>query len=154
MHIKIILFLLLPAVSLSQNLFETYSVEDGFGQSQVYDVFQDSKGYIWVGTNGGGLSKFDGFTVTNFSTQDGLISNVVNVISEDSQGISGLVRKKVLVNMMAKYSLILQKKTAYLTIMSGAFWTTERETFSSPPTEEASANTMAKVILFSLKRMA
>ncbi len=86
MHIKIILFLLLPAVSLSQNLFETYSVEDGFGQSQVYDVFQDSKGYIWVGTNGGGLSKFDGFTVTNFSTQDGLISNVVNVISEDSQG--------------------------------------------------------------------
>ncbi len=86
MHIKIILFLLLPAVSLSQNHFETYSVEDGFGQSQVFNVFQDSKGYIWVATNGGGLSKFDGFTVTNFSTQDGLIYNVVNVISEDSQG--------------------------------------------------------------------
>ncbi len=56
--------------------------------------------------------------------------------------------------MMAKYSLILQKKTAYRTIMSGAFWKIECETSGLPLMEEASANTMAKVILFSLKRMA
>ena len=39
--------------------FRTYSIEDGLSESVVYDIIQDSDGYIWLAT-GFGLNKFDG----------------------------------------------------------------------------------------------
>ena len=39
--------------------FRTYSIEDGLSESVVYDIIQDSDGYIWMAT-GFGLNKFDG----------------------------------------------------------------------------------------------
>ena len=45
--------------------FHNYSVKDGVAQSQVYSLLQDSRGYLWMGTLGGGLSRFDGI---NFKT--------------------------------------------------------------------------------------
>jgi len=55
--------------------FRNYNVDDGLAQSQVFCIFQDSKGYMWFGTNGWGASKFDGkkfknFTVTNVLLRD------------------------------------------------------------------------------------
>ncbi len=44
--------------------FRNFSVENGLGQSQVYSVIQDHKGYLWFGTRGGGLSRFDGQNLT------------------------------------------------------------------------------------------
>ncbi len=37
-----------------------YSVNQGLPQSQVYAVAQDERGYLWFGTQGGGLGRFDG----------------------------------------------------------------------------------------------
>ncbi|MCH8330571.1 MAG: hypothetical protein IH946_04195, partial [Bacteroidetes bacterium] len=45
--------------------FQSYSIDFGLPQSTVYDMLQDERGYIWAGTEGGGLSRFDG---TNFTT--------------------------------------------------------------------------------------
>jgi len=63
--------------------FIKYSISQGLPQSQVYAAHQDSRGYIWFGTQGGGLSRFDGNKFTNFSTKNGLPSNYIQAIYED-----------------------------------------------------------------------
>ena len=65
--------------------FQHYSVEDGLTSSTIYDVLQDSEGFIWLGTEAG-VSRFDGINFTNFSKQDGLGDNEVFQIFEDSKG--------------------------------------------------------------------
>jgi ligand-binding sensor domain-containing protein len=47
--------------------FKNYSVEDGLAHSDIYTVFQDSKGYLWIGYYGGGVDRFDGKKITNFT---------------------------------------------------------------------------------------
>lgn len=56
--------------------FVSYSVKEGLAQTQVYSICQDEEGYLWLGT-AGGASKFDGATFTNYSTENGLLHNVV-----------------------------------------------------------------------------
>lgn len=75
---------LFPATAQPCN-FLTYSIAEGLPQSQVYALLQDSRGYIWCGTQGGGISRFDGLRFKTFDTDDGLPSNFVNAIFEDSQ---------------------------------------------------------------------
>ncbi len=41
---------------------KTFSLSEGLPQSQVYGFYQGKDGYLWVGTKGGGISKFDGKT--------------------------------------------------------------------------------------------
>ncbi|MGD1847453.1 MAG: two-component regulator propeller domain-containing protein [Salibacteraceae bacterium] len=65
--------------------FISYSIEEGLAQSQVQAMYQDQKGYLWIGTYGG-VSRFDGLNFTNFSTDDGLLYNQVNAITEDVNG--------------------------------------------------------------------
>ena len=43
---------------------------------------QDSKGYIWMGTQAG-LSRFDGKNFITYTTAQGLADNTVNCIFED-----------------------------------------------------------------------
>lgn len=62
--------------------FRYYSVEDGLIMSSVAKIYQDSKGYIWFGTQGG-LSRFDGLKFTNYSIEDGLNDKTVLSIVED-----------------------------------------------------------------------
>lgn len=45
--------------SQGENFFN-YSIADGLPQSQVFAICQDSSGYIWAGTQGGGIAVFDG----------------------------------------------------------------------------------------------
>ncbi len=66
--------------------FKTYTVEDGLAQSQVRAISQDARGYLWIGTNGGGLSRFDGQRFKNYTTADGLAGNRVWTILEDQKG--------------------------------------------------------------------
>jgi len=79
-----IILLFVAAVGFSQTYdFKNYNVEDGLAQSQVNCIFQDSKGYIWFGTGGGGVSKYDGKTFKNFAPSNGSISNTVYSMAED-----------------------------------------------------------------------
>lgn len=57
--------------------FRNFSVEHGLGQSQVYCSLQDHKGYLWFGTRGGGLSRFDGQNFESFTDKQGLINNYI-----------------------------------------------------------------------------
>ena len=51
----------------------------------VYDVTQDSQGYIWFGTNSG-LYRFDGLEMKSFSTRDGLPGNEILQLHRTKNG--------------------------------------------------------------------
>ncbi len=57
-----------------------YTLEDGLPQSQVYALTLDTKGYLWLGTQGGGLARFDGNDFKVFNTTHGLASNYIQAI--------------------------------------------------------------------------
>jgi signal transduction histidine kinase/ligand-binding sensor domain-containing protein len=65
--------------------YSQYTVENGLANSNVYISFQDSKNFIWLGTEGG-VNRFDGKTFDTFTTQDGLADNDVLRIFEDRKG--------------------------------------------------------------------
>ncbi len=66
---------ILPA---QNNQLREYTIKDGLPQSQVYDMVQDEKGYLWLGTQGSGLCNFDGDTFQVWNETNGLISNYIH----------------------------------------------------------------------------
>jgi signal transduction histidine kinase/ligand-binding sensor domain-containing protein len=70
--------------------FENISVNEGLSQSTGRVVIQDSKGFIWIGTQDG-LNKYDGrsFTVYNSDPLDtnSMSDNFIQDITEDEEGI-------------------------------------------------------------------
>jgi ligand-binding sensor domain-containing protein/two-component sensor histidine kinase len=81
----IILLLGSSPVRAQQFHFRNYSVEEGLAQSQVYALCEDSRGFLWLGTRGGGLSRFDGLNFKTYTIKEGLSSNYIFCITEDKQ---------------------------------------------------------------------
>jgi diguanylate cyclase (GGDEF)-like protein len=86
------LLLITPAATTAQdrNLrFEQLSLEDGLSQSYVNTVFQDSRGFMWFGTEDG-LNRYDGrsFTIFKHDTEDpsSLSHNFIWDVLEDRNG--------------------------------------------------------------------
>jgi len=69
-----------------QYQMRNYSVKEGIGQSQVFSLLQDRRGYLWMGTRGGGLTRFDGVEFTHYTTKEGLVNNYIYKIIEDKNG--------------------------------------------------------------------
>ncbi|GAB4488024.1 MAG: hypothetical protein OHK0019_03800 [Saprospiraceae bacterium] len=83
----LLLLLLLTATATAQQYdLRRYSLTEGLPQSQVFAAMQDSRGYMWFGTQGGGVCRFDGLDFQTFTTDDGIPSNFVSAIFEDSEG--------------------------------------------------------------------
>ncbi len=81
-----VMFLLWASLSAQKLDFISYTVEEGLSQSEARSVFQDSRGYLWVGTAGGGVCKFDGIEFTEYSHKQGLEGTFITHIAEDSIG--------------------------------------------------------------------
>ncbi len=84
-----LLFLILLSIKLlSQNhiAFNHLTVEDGLSQSSVTCIFQDSKGFMWFGTQDG-LNRYDGYKFnvykSNSSDSTTLTQNFIFSIFED-----------------------------------------------------------------------
>lgn len=71
-----ILLLLCCHVVFAQEHSTHYTVAKGLPNDITYGIFQDHKGYIWIGTDDG-LVKFDGNTFKTYTKKDGLLSNFV-----------------------------------------------------------------------------
>jgi len=84
---NLIFFLLFIQVAQAQRYnFRTWSLAEGLPQSQVFELMQDSRGILWMGTNGGGLTRFDGKNFETFTTEDGLANNQIRQIIEAKDG--------------------------------------------------------------------
>ncbi len=70
-------------MSAQQNNFFKYSVAEGLAQSQVYCMESDQHGNLWMGTQGGGLSSFDGKVFKSYTFKEGLSSNYVESLFAD-----------------------------------------------------------------------
>src|SRR5690606_33997489 len=62
-----------------------YKAIDGLPQSQVKIILEDENGYLWIGTVGGGLARFDGRQFRVYTTLDGLLSNIVTSMTFDAR---------------------------------------------------------------------
>src|SRR3954471_3366612 len=60
-----------------------YKSIDGLPQSQVDIMLEDKNGYLWIGTHGGGLARFDGREFKVYTTLDGLLSNIISYLKLD-----------------------------------------------------------------------
>ncbi|MGB2128219.1 MAG: histidine kinase [Flavicella sp.] len=58
-----------------------YFIEDGLALNNTWALAEDSSQNIWVGSYGGGLSRFDGTSWEVFSTDDGLVHNEITSLS-------------------------------------------------------------------------
>lgn len=61
-------------------------VDQGLNSAYLRAICQDKMGNIWLGSFGGGLSKFDGERFYHFTQNQGLSNDYVRAISEDRQG--------------------------------------------------------------------
>ncbi len=73
-------------VQAQYHYFQNYTVEKGLPQSQVSSIFQDQRGNLWIGTNGGGLCRFTGSKFDVYTRKDGLLSDLILDIKEDKNG--------------------------------------------------------------------
>ncbi|MCP4591054.1 MAG: hypothetical protein GY842_09935, partial [bacterium] len=63
----------------------SYTPDDGLVASQLWDLLQDSRGYIWI-AGSTGLSRWDGLSFVSFTAADGLHNPVIRTIVEDRLG--------------------------------------------------------------------
>lgn len=90
----IILILWLIATNIAAQITdfksEHYAVDDGLSQGSANCIFQDKKGFIWIGTQDG-LNKFDGYKFTTYQHNpldtNTISANWVYGIDEDDNGI-------------------------------------------------------------------
>lgn len=87
--INILIPISVSAESLKSGNFEKLSIDEGLSNEYVTSIFQDSKGYMWIGTIDG-LNRYDGerIKVYNCSVdrENSLSSTYINAIEEDSRG--------------------------------------------------------------------
>jgi ligand-binding sensor domain-containing protein len=79
------LLFLRPCVQAGEASYLHYTVDEGLPSNEVYDVYEDSLGYIWFATDHG-ISRFDGYAFKNYSTNDGLVHNTIFGFYEDHRG--------------------------------------------------------------------
>ncbi len=65
--------------------YRQYTAEQGLPSTEVYDIIQDRKGYIWVATDRG-VARFDGYSFESLTTAEGLSNNVVFKLCEGPDG--------------------------------------------------------------------
>ncbi len=85
-----LLFLLAVLITCNQANCQNYytknlTTTDGLPSNIIQDIFKDSRGYFWIGTDAG-LCKFDGLNFSNYTTKDGLPGNNIWSITEDDIG--------------------------------------------------------------------
>jgi signal transduction histidine kinase/ligand-binding sensor domain-containing protein/DNA-binding response OmpR family regulator len=95
MNLRFLFPVFLLAVFLSaqaQNslTFHHFTTSDGLSQNSVQCIFQDSRGFIWIGTANDGLNKFDGYHFVTYKSREGdvhsLSNNDIIAIAEDREG--------------------------------------------------------------------
>ena len=66
---------------------KNYNYVNGLPSDPIREIFEDSKGFIWLGFRTKGLIKWqNGKIIKHYTEKDGLPSNTVNAVNEDKNG--------------------------------------------------------------------
>lgn len=135
-----------------------YATLDGLPSNTIYQIFQDSKKFIWF-TSEAGVVKFDGSTFITFRKKDGLSSNDVVRIKEDSKGRIWIFCYNGSVNYIYNNKIYSGKNTPFLNSLLGNgfvldfftdpdqtihFYNWQREVFSLDTNNRVSKNFLFK----------
>ena len=113
-YVGMFLFFISNAPCLKAQRVRLFTPNDGLSNSHINNIYQDSKGYIWISTENG-LNKFNGYdfevylSIPNDSTS--LKGNYVTCVYEDSRGLfwvgttNGLMRYDRTKNAFAPWNL-------------------------------------------------
>ena len=66
--------------------FTNFTSDDGLALNAITCSIMDQAGNLWFGTQGGGVSRYDGKSFTNYSTTQGLCDNLVTCLCQDKEG--------------------------------------------------------------------
>ena len=64
---------------------KTYTTADGLPRDRIRKIVKDSRGFLWFCTPEG-LSRFDGYKITNYGLADGLTNPAINDFIETHDG--------------------------------------------------------------------
>ena len=116
-----------------QVFFKSYTVQDGLVANPVRCIYQDNKGFIWIGTFEG-VSRYDGYKFTNYTTANGLSHNFINsfyqlgdqlLIAENNGAIdiveNNRIRRGFLLNSAANFITPLGDRLLFTTDTSGVY---------------------------------
>ena len=67
--------------------WRTFTSLDGLTHNNVYSISPGPDGVLWLGTYGGGVSRYDGSEFVNLTTHDGLVSDWVNITHIAPDGV-------------------------------------------------------------------
>jgi ligand-binding sensor domain-containing protein/serine phosphatase RsbU (regulator of sigma subunit) len=110
--------------------FSTFGKLQGLKHDQIRCMIQDKSGNLWIGTDGGGVSKYDGKYFTHYTIIEGLSNNRVYCILQDINnnlwfGTEGGVSKydgKFFTNFTIKEGLSNNRVHSILQDKSGNLW--------------------------------
>ena len=115
----------------SQNpFFKYHQLSKGSQNFRINKLYQDKKGFIWIGTNDG-LLKFNGLKFSDHPIDTSLGSKQVTAIYEDdknnlwvgfSSGNVGILQKDSIVNFKSISSIITDPVTDIVESEKGAIW--------------------------------
>ena len=66
-----------------------FDIDQGLSASYIHSILEDRKGNIWIGNSVGGLSKYNGATITNYNNHEGFKNCLIFDILEDKKVIFG-----------------------------------------------------------------
>jgi ligand-binding sensor domain-containing protein len=98
-----------------QQLFKNYTMNDGLVSSSICRIFQDSKGFLWIGT-WEGLSKYDGNTFTNYTTSNGLSHNLVNDFYESKDEKLYVALNNGAIDVIKNNSIVSNSKPSLIVV--------------------------------------
>ena len=112
--ITFILLIFFFAINIKAERVRLFTPNDGLSNSHINQIYQDSKGYIWIATDNG-LNRFNGYEFEVFSSNPNdstsIQSNYVNYVYEDSRGLfwvatsNGLLRYDCKKNSFSRWNM-------------------------------------------------
>lgn len=118
---------------------KNYTTDDGLPHNIGYSVIQDSKGYLWFGTDDG-LARFNGKSFKIYRSSNGLLSNYVIDVAESKDGKLWIGSWKGGLNYIYNDSVFTPKldhplfRIAYVDVQEDKMWLSNRKELLYPYT--------------------
>ncbi len=86
-----------------------FSTANGLPDDYIVELYADAEGAVWVGTHGNGLSRIDDGRIRTYTSEDGLLNDLIFQILEDDRGHLWMTSNRGL-SSIAKADLIAYER--------------------------------------------